>query len=750
MKKSLLFLSLALITVGASAQTAVEMAGKPASQFPHFRRVQNFNSDEPVRMAIDGALYPAIDNVTAAVYVVNDRSASEWSLDATLTDVSAGGAQSFTFANDSIQQNVFQLAAAGELIAYNPPGIGVGYDIVIDVDGDGLLSSADFIDGAEGPGFYVIHDLTQPGAFAVTTQDWTADTLLAKRIWYPTTIANSDSLPLIVISHGWTYNYTMYDYIGAHLASYGYIVMSHRNDVGNGDSAGTQSASLSLIAALDHLLANQDTLLGGVLNGKIDHHHMGWMGHSTGGESPVRAYTRLHDGTNSSAYFTWQDVQYINSMCPVSWFPSGVVNPYGVNYHQFIAGADADVSGMPINHYTQPMTIFERGTGNKHVIYVHGAGHGVFNTDSLAAQQWVDGPDLITRAQLYPIVKSYLIAMTELYCKGNEAGKEFFTRSYSEYRPMNTDGAVIVTNEYRDAQNVDKRVLDDFETNASVQLASSGASVSTDLVGPTQVLMSDLNNTFAYTPAQPSNGMTRARFTDAPHCLVLKWDSAGSLAYVIPAALEDFSSYEFLSFRACQMTRHPFNVALDSSINFYVSLVDAGADSASIMIGDYGPIVQTYQRDGGWQNEFCTVRIRLADFMVNGSQVDLNTIQRLRFSFGEPGTSDRGALGIDDIELVNEGINLPLAAEETEAGNENGLLIYPNPSSGEFTLQFPKLISGGEVEIFNLSGQKVYSQRIVNAGDVRLNLEPFVPEMHFVKVFGGGQYYFGKVVMMQE
>lgn len=755
MKKPLLLLLLAPMGFlfpfsRIAAQTQVELAGKPAPHYPFFHWVQNVNADQPVTMAIDGRLFPSINATTADVYVVYDRSATGWAADKTLTDVTAGGAQTLVFAADSIQQNIFELAAPGELIAYNALTIGVAYDMVIDMDRNGQLSAPDFIDGADGAGFYVVHDITQPGALAVTVQDWTLDTTLAKRIWYPTDIASMGQLPLIVISHGWTYNYKLYDYMGEHLASYGYIVMSHWNDVGDGGPTGTQSASLSLIANINHLLAQQDTLLGGVLNGKIDHHHMGWMGHSTGGESPVRAYTRLHDGTDSSAYFSWQDVQYISSFCPVSWFSNTVVNPYNVNYHQFLGGADNDVSGAALNTYTQPLTIYERGTGNKHVIYVHGAGHGVFNTDSLAAEQWVSGPDLITRAQLYPIVKGYLIAMTDLYCKQNPAGKEFFTRSYSEYRPMNTDDSVVISNEYRDAQSAPKRVIDDFETNDSLQLATCGAAVFTDLQRPDEILMKDLNSTFIYYVSQPSNGMTRARYTDAPHCLVMEWDTAGSLIYTLPDSLRDFSGHTFLSFRVCQRTRHPMNVALDSTINFSVSLVDEAGDSASIMIADYGPVVQTYQRDGGWQNEFCTVRIRLSEFLVNASQVDLNAIERLQFFFGSAGLSPLGALGIDDIELVNEAVYVPVQVEDAQLATAKDIFIYPNPSSGDFVVLFPEIIRAGELQVFSLSGAMVYHEVLSHAQDVRVHLQHLQPGMYLVNVYDGERYYCSKVMVGRE
>lgn len=742
-----LLLLFTLFNIDAFAQVKLELAGKPVNNFPYFHWVQNFNADDPLYLAIDGKLYPAINTVTANVFVVNHKTDSEWLVNDTLIDITNGGEQSFVFSNTGIQQNTFQLTAPGELVAYNAVGIGVKYDIVIDADNNGILSPADFIDGGNRPGFYVIHDITQPGSLAVTTVDWTQDTTLAKRMWYPSNISAMNALPLIVISHGWTYNYTNYDYIGEHLASYGYIVMSHWNDVGNGDPDGTNTASLSLIEAIDHLIANQDTLFGGVLNGKIDHHHMGWLGHSTGGESPVRAYTRLHNGENASAYFSWNDVSFISSLCPVSWFPDSVVNPYRVNYHQFLGGADTDVSGMPSNNYWQPFTIYERGIGNKHVIYVHGAGHGVFNTDSLNAFQWQSGPDLINRAQLHPVVKSYLLAMAELYCKQNFAGQEFFTRSYAEYHPMNIDSAVVITNEFKEAQSPDKRVIDDFETNDTLTLASSNAIVASNLHNSYELLMQDFDQTFHYFPLRPANGMTRARFTDSPHCLVIEWDSIGFVRYVIPDSLKDFSGYAFLSLRACQRTQHPFNVALDSSINFAITITDEAANAATVKIEDYGPIIQTYQRSSGWQNEFCTIRIRLSDFLVNGTQLDLSAIESLEFSFGIAGTSSMGALGIDDIELVKNEMTISTQVQEMQIKVLNPLYIYPNPSNGKIKMVLDKIILHGKIEIFNVMGEMLTTENIENESKKELNLSAFPSGIYLVKVNDGIKEYFAKFIL---
>jgi hypothetical protein len=54
----------------------------------------------------------------------------------------------------------------------------------------------------------------------------------------------------------------------------------------------------------------------------------------------------------------------------------------------------------------------------------------------------------------------------------------------------------------------------------------------------------------------------------------------------------------------------------------------------------------------GWQNEFVSVRIRLADFRVD-SDIDLSRIAAVRFDFGAEFGSARGRIGLDDIELVD-------------------------------------------------------------------------------------------------
>ena len=66
------------------------------------------------------------------------------------------------------------------------------------------------------------------------------------------------------------------------------------------------------------------------------------------------------------------------------------------------------------------------------------------------------------------------------------------------------------------------------------------AVVSSNLQNSAEVMMQDVDQSFVYLPSRPANGMTRARFTDSPRCVVIEWDSAGFIRYAIPDSIKDF------------------------------------------------------------------------------------------------------------------------------------------------------------------------------------------------------------------
>jgi hypothetical protein len=642
-------------TTGPGSVVQAQLAGRSLTAYPHFQYVRSFNKGTNIEVAIDPNRYPGVVGRTADLYIVASRSEAGWGVDQNLADVRPDGPQVVSFGGASITENTF--VVANVLSSEAGAGLGVGYDVVLDLDRDGLLGPGDFIDGrGDEAGFYAVHDTTQPGPLQVIELDHSGGTWLTQRTYYPAGISSMGKLPLVVISHGWTHLYTFYDHIGHHLASYGYVVTAHTNDVGSGDGSATHSASITTLDNTDYIIGEQATIGGGVLNGHIDSHRIVWMGHSTGGEGIVRAYIRLRRDEYTPQHFDIDDVALLAPIAPVAFLSRDNVHPHDVNFHMFVGAADTDTSGAPISGYYQSMAIYERAYGNRQLTYVQGAGHADFHDGG--GSSWATGPDLIGRPATHQVVRGYHLPLVELYTKANIAAKDYFTRMYEDFHPPGIPPNVIVATEYRDADDSGAFVVDDFETEHDPGLSSSGGTVTFDAGNVAEPQMREIDGSFDWTGAQPGNGMTRTGSSDATWSLVLDWTLPATRFYEseIVAPARDLTNRGFLSFRACQGTRHPETDALDAPLSFTVTLRDGAGTSRSIDFGNYGRLTRTYLRTGygtgaGWGNEFNTVRIRLADFATDGG-VDLGDVEAVRFDFGAGFGSERGRVGIDDVALT--------------------------------------------------------------------------------------------------
>ncbi len=649
----------AILTGGPAEPVRAQLAGNPLATYPYFEFVRAFNVNAPVYAGVDPSRYPDLVDRTADLYVVATKSAGEWSVDPALSDVTPDGPEAVTITGSTIEQNTFQAAAPNELSGDAGIGLGVGYDIVLDLNRNGELDGGDYIDGyGTEAGLYVVRDTTQPGPLAVTELIYSGGTWLGQDTYYPTNIAGMGQLPLVVVSHGNGHDYTWYDHIGYHLASYGYIVMAHQNNTG----PGVETASGTTLPNTDYIIGNQAAIGGGVLNGHIDSHRITWIGHSRGGEGVVRAHTKLRTGEYVGQYFNIDDVALVSSMAPVTHIdPAASSTPHGVNYHMFIAGADGDVTGSPDPSNSKPLAFYERAFGNKQLDYIHGCGHAWLHAGP-PDPSWAEGPDLIGQSAAHTVVKGYYLPLVKLYIENNLVARDFFARRYDHFRPIGIPGNVVVSNEYKDAVATGNFVIDDYQTQTSPGTSSSGGAVTYSVQNLNEVLMQEQDGSFDWTGSQPANGMTMYRYTgDDAHCVVFDWDNSAQRYYeleIIPDQ-RDFSAHTFLSFRACQGTRHPRTVALGGPLNFTVTLRDADGVSSSIDFGSFGHITYTYQRTGagtgaGWANEFDTVRIRLTDFQTNGVPLDLTDIVALRFDFGTGFGSSQGRIGLDDVELTDD------------------------------------------------------------------------------------------------
>ena len=661
MSSALFAVAVALCAAPAAAQVDLELAGNTLAPYPFFEFVRAFNADAPVQVAIDPTRFPPIVGQTCDIYVVNDKSAAGWAADPSLVDVRPTGPQTETFVAGGIQNDTFTVAGPGQLASSaGTTAVGRGYDVVLDCDQNGTLGPPDYIDGRvpDRGGLYVVHDLTVAGPLATTSVNYNVTGVTAgfesERTFYPSNIASMGQLPLVIISHGNGHNYTWYDYLQSHLASYGYIAMSHENNT----SPGIEAASTTTLQHTDAIIGQQAVIAGGVLNGHIDNNRIVWIGHSRGGEGVTRAYDRITDVPPSynPTFFTVASIQLISSIAPTDFLGPNSSNPKGANYHFIYGAADGDVTGGPESDIADGFNIFERSVGFRDSHYIQGVGHNEFNCCGFND---AEGPNLIGRPAAQTIARGYFLAVVKRYIDGSPAAKDFLWRQYERLRPIGALASAVVDLEYKEPPLTGKFVIDDYQTQPSINTSSSGGSVITNTLNNIEGLLNDGNTSFTWMTTDPMNGMTRGRSGDdtrgtvfdagpTPPRRTMEWS-------VVPGA-QDFSGKTYLSFRACQGTRHPLTTALLGDATWQVTLRDmAGHSSSAILVSaSGGGIEEPYQRTGsgtgaGWQNEFETIRIRLTDFLTNGSQLNLTQIVAVRLSW-------RSGLrvGFDDLEVTTD------------------------------------------------------------------------------------------------
>jgi hypothetical protein len=639
---------------GPCAAAEVAVAGAPVSglagnllgQAPGFSWVDTFHAGAPVAAGVPASVAASLP-AGAQWAIVPHRDAAGWLADPSLAPVVP------PVAVPAAEGGV--AAAVVWDVASLPAGeLDMAYDVVLDRGADGRLDPGDWLDGGDHPGFWVIADLTSPGPYAVTVGEDSADRWRTQRIYYPSNLDALGELPLVIISHGNGHDYTWYDYLGEHLASWGFIVASHRNNT----EPGIETASESLLDNTDWIVGSSDTILGGALSGHLDARRIGWVGHSRGGEGVVRAYDRLFDAEYVPDAFTVDDIRVVSSIAPTVFLGDDQSNPHDVPYHILFGAADGDVSGAASCDICQSFKLAGRATGEVQTTYLQGASHNDFNCCGFDDGT---GPDQIGRNKAQLVAKSTLLALFSRYLQDRASMREVFTRMYDDVRPPQIPADVVVSSTWRPARGEESLVLDNFEENDSTAMSSAGAAVRAGVANLREQDLDDADLRFTWTELDPMNGMTQTESAGLvlDHGVVFDWTvgATPTLDFDLPVGQNDLSEGGFLQFRAAEGTRHPETVALDGPLSFTVALVDGAGVESGIDFAAYGRLTRPYQRlregeGAGWQNEFGTVRIRLTDFLVDAPALDLSDIVTVRLQFGDGYGSARGRVGLDDLAVV--------------------------------------------------------------------------------------------------
>jgi len=644
-----------------------ELAGNPLDQYPYFEYVLAFNQGAPVHVAVDPSRYPQLVGQTGDIYVVEAKTTGQWAADKSLSDVT-GGAQTESFVAGTIQDNTFEISGGDALSAEAGLDVGHPYDVVLDMNQSGELDSGDYIDGYDDTvhGMYAVHDLVLPGPLGVTEATYACPNwdgtpgYSAQNLFYPKLIDEMGELPLIIMSHGNGHNYQWYDHIGFHMASYGYVFMSHANNT----MPGVFTASTTTLEHTDAFIRELPNIQGGKLVGHVDTSRITWVGHSRGGEGVAIAYDRIYDGTWVPEYYGIEDIKFISSIAPVDFLGTYQANPHNVPaYHLWTGGADYDVHGCASNDIAQTFHLHYRAEEYRQSIALHGVGHGDFHNGGSSSV--AQGPCLVGRANTHKIMKGLLLPMVKHYIEGNVPGRDFLWRQYEHFRPIGVPikECIVAQLMYQEGSAADNFMIDDYQSQTSTTISSSGGSVSYSVTNVLEGRLDDNNSTFTWTTSDPMNGMTCCRGTDLEKGVVFEWDTNAYYEFAIIAAEQDLTDDTCLSFRACQGTQHPNTAAALEDLTFTVVLRDGSGTESAINISAFGGgIEEPYQRVGtsyaycgpnpGWYNDFETIRIRLTDFLNNDSGLDLSDIVAVRLNFGSSWGSAVGRLGLDEVEIT--------------------------------------------------------------------------------------------------
>ncbi len=643
-----------------SEPTEIRLACVQLAAHPYASFVTAFIAGTPLSIAVDPALTPVIAGTTADLFVVAARSQAQWTANPTLSDA-RGASQAVTFAAGGIDANRFTLTSTTSLTLSLGTSVGVGYDLVIDIDRDGQLSGGDIIDGSgDRSAVWWCRDPGATGPLAVTTlASYTATGATSgyttSRLWYPTTIASLGQLPLVVISHGNGHQYSWYDYLGSHLASWGYVVISHQNNT----VPGIETASTTTLQHTSAIIAQQSTVASGALNGHIDTARIGWIGHSRGGEGIVRGYDRIFDASYTPTGYNLASLDFLCSIAPTDFLGVSSAHPHAANFMLLWGSADGDVSGIPTNSVAWSFDLAERSTGFRNSVYVHGADHNDFNCCGVNDFAGVAGT-AIGNAGAQAVAKAFILAGAKYHLSGETALEEFFWRPSTTLRPPVVASTTTLVKEIVEPTVHGAVAIDTFQTQTATTTSSCGGAVTSTVTNISEALARDTDSSYTWSTSNPHNGSVRTTSTDTQRMVAWDWNAARQMEWAIPSALQDVSGKDFVEVRVGQGTRHPNTVTLNGGATFSIVLRDASGTETRVSSTAQGEAVnRPYQRTGsgtgaGWQNELRTIRLRLRDFQTGGTAIDLAHLVAVRLEVGGTAGSSTGRFVIDDLQFTKE------------------------------------------------------------------------------------------------
>ncbi len=585
------------------------------------------------------------------------------------------------------------------------------------------------------------------------------------KIYYPTTLSTGAhsiifimhgrhpvcydaSNPELFVGQGWPCeanqieipSYRGYDYLGEHLASHGYLVVSIGvNGANNIDDLISGAGGMAARATiLQHHInfwkdwnANGGGPFGTRFRGKLDVNNIGVIGHSRGGEGVA-----LHSVVGS------QDVKAVLTLAPTSlFFVPGLFPKKSIPYCNITGYCDGDLSDQQGVSYYDSRRYDGSVTAPSHSVLLTGANHNYFNTlwttfPAFAFDDWgdlqgktdsycsteVSSNRRFTATKQRNAAKTYIGAFFRRYL-GNETQFDPILQA-DDTTPPRSSG--LRSNEafvsYHPVSN--KRV----EINRYDETRSTSSTTNT-LGG--QVNQSLLTTNTICEDISCVSGILRRQMPHETYQLNVGWGGRSNRTWYenkIPAANKNFSSYENIMFRAAVNFK---DSSPNRAMNFYVELVDSRGNSDKELVSTHSQAL--YFPPGGTgatgsaKIMHNTVKIPLSSF---NSTLDLTNITSVRFVFD---FNSNGNIFITDLMLSDDATST--AKDIVIAESLEVIKAYPNPTNGILNFNFSDQKHQKVLySITDMQGRKMIPLTKLREGERSISLESYPSGIYILKL----------------
>jgi len=474
---------------------------------------------------------------------------------------------------------------------------------------------------------------------------------IAGKVWYPVEASNC---PVLFMIHGnhtiATDSYLGYAYLGEHLASHGYVVISVDENILNNLREENDGRAVLLLENIKQF-ATYNVEEKNPLFRKMNYDKIAIAGHSRGGEAVSIAYLFNHydvypeNGTKKFDYHF--NIQSVIAIAPTvdQYRPADHdVELSDINYLLLQGANDQDICVFMGNTQYKNVTFSE--TSNKKYIksslYIAGVNHGQFNSEwgqfdmPAPLSTWLNVGNFISEKEQQTICKLYTKEFLDTTLLGEDTYRDLFTdySKYSMYLPK-----TVYISQYETSE---EKVICDFEEDSNLETTTLG-----------EGMIQTLNMTeWSEGLVQSSNNIAGGNHKN--NALNLKWNDTKEAEVIFTIPSQNMQEGELL-FDICDRNESEISENI-SNLEVIVILTDGSGQTVSLSTGDYETVypalpvklgkVQFLSGKTEYKHQFQTVSLPIHGFITKGVALDQTDICKIRILFQD---RTKGDILIDNV-----------------------------------------------------------------------------------------------------